>query len=58
MYKMTTRQGYELKKEEKLNEEAAINNNLGSSTLQMNQDIAKQHVKPKSTKSNTEKNLT
>ena len=24
-----------------------MNNNLGSATLQMNQDIAKQHVKPK-----------
>ena len=36
-----------MKKEEKLNEEAALNNNLGSSTLQMNTTIAKQHVQPK-----------
>ncbi|HWL25649.1 MAG TPA: hypothetical protein VNR38_18190 [Ureibacillus sp.] len=36
-----------MKKEEKLNEEAAMNNNLGSATIQMNQEIAKEHVKPK-----------
>ncbi|MGJ9385996.1 hypothetical protein [Salipaludibacillus sp. CF4.18] len=35
-------------KDEKLNEEAALNNNLPSSTLQMNQDIIKLHEKPKS----------
>jgi len=34
-------------KEEKLNEEAALNNNLGSSTLKANEDIAKEHQKPK-----------
>lgn len=39
-------------KNEKLNEEAAMNNNLGSSTLRMNQDILKQHEKPKRGKSN------
>jgi hypothetical protein len=34
-------------KEERLNEEAAMNNNLHSSTLQMNQNIIKQHQQPK-----------
>lgn len=44
-----------MKKQEKLNEEAAMNNNLGAATLQMNQEIAKQHVKPKEPTSNTQK---
>ena len=44
-----------MKKQEKLNEEAAMNNNLGSATLQMNQDIAKQHVKPKEPSANSQK---
>jgi hypothetical protein len=39
-------------KEERLNEEAAMNNNLHSSTLQMNQDIIKQHQQPKIAKTN------
>ncbi|SET14215.1 hypothetical protein SAMN05216389_10621 [Oceanobacillus limi] len=34
---------------ERLNEEAALNNNLGSSTLKRNHDIAEQHQKPKLT---------
>ncbi|MFD2042905.1 hypothetical protein ACFSTA_01125 [Ornithinibacillus salinisoli] len=37
-------------KDERLNEEAALNNNLGSSTLRMNPDIYKQHQKPKTVK--------
>lgn len=36
-----------MKKDEKLNEEAALNNNLDAATLQMNSNIAKQHQKPK-----------
>ncbi|MBM7570604.1 hypothetical protein [Aquibacillus albus] len=32
-------------KKERLNEEAALNNNLDDSTLQMNTDITKQHQK-------------
>jgi hypothetical protein len=47
-----------MKKEEKLNEEAALNNNLHSSTLQMNPDIAKLHEKPKPDKSDTQKKPT
>ncbi|MGY0694837.1 hypothetical protein ACW2QC_18985 [Virgibacillus sp. FSP13] len=42
-------------KEERLNEEAALNNNLDSSTLQMNDDITKQHQKPKADKSDKQK---
>ncbi|WP_268911907.1 hypothetical protein [Aquibacillus kalidii] len=34
-------------REEKLNEEAALNNNLGSSTLRMNDDTETQHQKSK-----------
>ncbi|GGM42420.1 hypothetical protein GCM10011351_30540 [Paraliobacillus quinghaiensis] len=34
-------------KKEKLNEEAALNNNLSASTLLMNEDIKKEHKKPK-----------
>ncbi|WP_255421377.1 hypothetical protein [Paraliobacillus sp. X-1268] len=34
-------------KEEKLNEEAALNNNLGSSTLQTQDAIKKLHQEPK-----------
>ncbi|MUK90646.1 hypothetical protein GMD78_20025 [Ornithinibacillus sp. L9] len=45
-----------MKKEEKLNEEAALNNNLGSTMLQRNNDIAKQHQKPKTYKTNETKN--
>ncbi|WP_163971114.1 hypothetical protein [Oceanobacillus halotolerans] len=37
-------------KEERLNEEAALNNNLDDATLQMNHDITKQHKKPKTEK--------
>lgn len=44
-----------MKKEERLNEEAALNNNLHSSTLQMNSDIAKLHEKPKLDKLDTHK---
>ncbi len=44
-----------MKKEEHWNGQAAMNNNIGSSTLQMNQDIAKQHVKPKTDKVDTQK---
>ncbi|WP_158674461.1 MULTISPECIES: hypothetical protein [Lysinibacillus] len=33
-----------------VNDQAALNNNIGSSTLQMNQDIARQHAKPKTEK--------
>jgi hypothetical protein len=38
-------------KDEKLNEEAAMNNNLGSSTLKMNREITNLHQRPKSKKS-------
>ncbi|BDH60446.1 hypothetical protein [Ureibacillus massiliensis] len=45
-----------MKKEEgKFNAEAAMNNNLGSATIQMNSEIAKQHVKPKTEKTDTNK---
>ncbi|WP_156291902.1 hypothetical protein [Oceanobacillus salinisoli] len=37
-------------KKERLNEEAALNNNLGTSTLKINEDIMKQHQKPKTDK--------
>ncbi|MCP1143191.1 hypothetical protein [Lysinibacillus endophyticus] len=30
-----------------VNDQAALNNNIGSSTLQMNPNIARQHEKPK-----------
>ncbi|WP_179151944.1 hypothetical protein [Oceanobacillus senegalensis] len=36
-----------MNKNERVNEEATLNNNLGSSTLQTNRDIAKRHEKPK-----------
>ncbi|WP_416150801.1 hypothetical protein ACM26V_07490 [Salipaludibacillus sp. HK11] len=36
-----------MKKDEQLNEKAPLNNNLNSSTLQMNQEIEKEHKKPK-----------
>jgi hypothetical protein len=39
--------GIHVAKDEKLNEEAALNNNLGSSTLKMNQNKSKLHTKPK-----------
>ncbi|WP_158701533.1 hypothetical protein [Lentibacillus sp. Marseille-P4043] len=42
-------------KEERLNEEAALNNNLDSSTLRMNDDITKQHQKPKPDQSDKQK---
>jgi len=43
-------------KDERLNEEAALNNNLDAATLQMNNDIAKQHKQPKTNgKPNTHK---
>ena len=44
-----------MKKEEKLNEEAALNNNLDSATLRMNSEIAKDHVEPKATQSSSDK---
>lgn len=40
-----------MKKEVKWNEQGALNNNLDAATLQMNTDIPKQHVKPKTDKS-------
>lgn len=46
-----------MKKQIKVNEEAALNNNLGASTLQMNQDIVKQHVKPKEQQTQKKSNL-
>ena len=36
-----------MKKDEKLNEEAALNNNLDAATLRMNSEIARDHVEPK-----------
>jgi hypothetical protein len=45
-------------KEERRNEEAAMNNNLHSSTLQMNQDIIKQHQQPEIAKTDRKKRLT
>jgi hypothetical protein len=42
-------------KEVRLNEEAVINNNLHSSTLQMNKDIIKQHQHPKLAKTDRKK---
>ncbi|HWK22083.1 MAG TPA: hypothetical protein VNS08_03530 [Ureibacillus sp.] len=44
-----------MRKEEKLNEEAALNNNLDAATLRMNADIAKNHVEPQLTDSATNK---
>ncbi|MFC7687315.1 hypothetical protein [Ureibacillus sp. GCM10028918] len=44
-----------MKKEEKLNEEAALNNNLDSATLRMNSEIAKDHVEPKAAQSSSDK---
>ncbi|WP_158582980.1 hypothetical protein [Lysinibacillus yapensis] len=41
--------------EEKWNGQAALNNNIGSSTLSMNQQIAKDHAAPKATKTNDDK---
>lgn len=41
-------------KDEKLNEEAALNNNLNSSTLKMNHDITNLHEKPKPAKPDTQ----
>lgn len=38
-------------KDERLNEEATLNNNLNSSTLKMNRDVTKQHKQPKVNKS-------
>lgn len=43
-------------KKERLNEEAALNNNLDASTLQMNDDIEKQHQQPKTGKQNKRNN--
>lgn len=40
-----------MKKVEKLNEEAALNNNLDAATLRMNTEIAKEHAEPKPPKS-------
>ncbi len=45
----------DMDKEERLNEEAALNNNLDSSTLRMNDDITKQHQKPKPDQSDKQK---
>ncbi|GEL77501.1 hypothetical protein [Tenuibacillus multivorans] len=36
-----------MKEEEKLNEEAALNNNLDDSTLKLNEEITEHHQKPK-----------
>lgn len=44
-----------MKKEEKLNEEAALNNNLDSATLRANTEIAKEHVQAKTTKTESQK---
>jgi len=44
-----------MNKQIKVNEEAAMNNNLGASTLQMNQDIIKQHEKSKEQQTNSQK---
>lgn len=44
-----------MKKEEKWNEQAALNNNIGSSTLSMNPQIAKDHVAPKTPKTDSKK---
>ncbi|MDN4494830.1 hypothetical protein [Ureibacillus aquaedulcis] len=44
-----------MKKDEKLNEEAALNNNLDAATLRMNTEIAKNHVEPQPPKSAAEK---
>ena len=45
-----------MKKEAKFNEQAAMNNNLDSATLQMNADIAKQHETPKQYLKQNDKN--
>lgn len=45
-----------MKNEKRFNEQAAMNNNLDSATIQMNPDIAKQHGKPKPDIQKTEKN--
>jgi hypothetical protein len=42
-------------REERLNEEAAMNNHLHSSTLRMNQDIIKQHQQLKIAKTDRKK---
>nr|WP_198044810.1 hypothetical protein [Lysinibacillus timonensis] len=44
-----------MKKEEHWNGQAAMNNNIGSSTIQMNSTIAKEHVKPKTDKVDVQK---
>jgi len=35
------------KNEKQFNDQGAMNNNLDAATIQMNPDIAKQHIKPK-----------
>ncbi|MDI7742565.1 hypothetical protein QMK38_11165 [Lysinibacillus fusiformis] len=44
-----------MKKNEKLNEEAALNNNLDSATLRMNAEIANDHAEPKTAASSSGK---
>ena len=44
-----------MKKDEKLNEEAALNNNLDSATLRMNAEITKDHVEPKTINASSDK---
>lgn len=48
--KLTKKEGIMLGKNGRIhdvNDQAALNNNIGSSTLQMNPNIARQHEKPK-----------
>ncbi len=52
---MTVIGGDHMKKEEHWNGQAAMNNNIGSSTIQMNSTIAKEHVKPKTDKVDVQK---
>lgn len=46
--------GVYLAKKERLNEEAALNNNLGASVLKSNDEIRKQQKKPAIQKGNNE----
>ena len=44
------------KSEKQFNDHGAMNNNLDAATIQMNPDIAKQHIKPKVENPRREKN--
>ncbi|MDF2065500.1 hypothetical protein [Bacillus sp. Cr_A10] len=43
------------KNEKQFNDQGAMNNNLDAATIQMNPDIAKQHIKPKVERPTTDK---